>query len=141
MTETATEGGLGATTTNKTTTEAVSVRSIAAAKPVPGPGLLGGGKTTQQHPAYGRIPVNPRRFEPPSDFWLPDWARTLVDQNATPEQVIRAAIDRVVKGHSEQTLVEAQTVINELSRSVDHAKIVTTVLTRETLNPLLARKA
>jgi hypothetical protein len=61
-------------------------------------------------------------------------------QKTTPEQLVRAALDRVRKDYSEQTVVEALTVINELARSADNAKTVASVLTYEAIKAFVARK-
>jgi hypothetical protein len=131
------EGGIGTAPTTPTTSTVV-LSDIASTRPVASAGVLGGGANKVAHPQYGLHPVNPRQFNPPSTF--PAWAQSLTENKATPEQLVRAALDRVSKDHSEQTVVEAQAVINELARSADHAKVATSVLTPDAVKALVAKK-
>jgi hypothetical protein len=62
-----------------------------------------------------------RNVEASSQFWLPDWAREVVDRNDTPEELVRIATARVLDQPTEGRFLEALAIINELGRSVQHS--------------------
>jgi hypothetical protein len=78
-----------------------------------------------------------RRVEAPDDFWLPQWAREIVDRNGSVEEMVREALNRLSHRHSEESLLEAQTIINELGRSGEHTELMRSILTVDTIRPLL----
>ena|SRR6516165_2392820 len=99
-----------------------------------------GGKAGGEPPHGVRLP-KVRRIEVSKEFWLPAWARGLVDRNATPEAMVREALKRVSDQHSEKRLLEAQAVINELGRSAEHTKVLRSVLTKETIKSFLSARS
>jgi hypothetical protein len=98
-----------------------------------------GGKAGGESPHGVKLPKL-RRIEASKEFWLPSWARDLVERNATPEAMVREALKRVSNQHSEKRLLEAQAVINELGRSAEHTKVLRSVLTKETIKSFLSAR-
>jgi hypothetical protein len=54
--------------------------------------------------------------------------------------MVREALKRVSGQHSEKRLLEAQAVINELSRSPEHTKVLRSLLTKETIKSFLSSR-
>lgn len=98
-----------------------------------------GGKAGGQ-PPHGVTVPKVRRIKVSKEFWLPAWARDLVDRNVTPEAMVREALKRVSEKHSEKRLLEAQAVINELGRSAEHTKVLRSVLTSHAIKSFLTSR-
>ena len=71
----------------------------------------------------------------------PTWVRKMVLDDATIEEVIHAAVKRVKRHETEETLVEVETLLNELTRSPEHARKVRDVLSAELVADVLKRGA
>jgi len=74
-------------------------------------------------------------------IWCPAWVRKMVLDDATIEEVIHAAVKRVKRHETEETLVEVETLLNELTRSPEHARKVRDVLSAELVADVLKRGA
>lgn len=73
--------------------------------------------------------------------WCPAWVRKMVLDDATIEDVIHAAVKRVKRHETEETLVEVETLLNELTRSPEHACKVRDALSPDVIADVLKRGA
>jgi hypothetical protein len=80
-----------------------------------------------------------RRNGQPGAWWLPDWVRERVDANASVQDVVAEAIQRVVAAPDEANLLDLRAVFNELSRDPEHAAIVREAIDQAPLGKLLGR--
>jgi hypothetical protein len=82
-----------------------------------------GAKNPAPRPAEIRLPKM-RRLGMPGDWWLPSWVRKLVKSNASVDDLIAETLRRVLASPNETTILEAQAIVNELSRSPQNAPVV-----------------
>jgi hypothetical protein len=78
-----------------------------------------------------------RHFGPAEGDWLPPWAREQVDQDATVEDLVRAAVDQATSAPSEATFVEVRRILNELGRTTVHTETVKRVVKKAVRKQLL----
>lgn len=67
---------------------------------------------------------------------MPLWARTLVQQQSSPEEIIHAAVQRAVDKGDKATLIEVKAVLSEFARNSSTAAGVIHTITADTLNKL-----
>lgn len=84
-------------------------------------------------------PPKVRRNEAPQGLCLHKWVRTIIDRNGAAEELVNEAIKRVSEHHTEERLLEAQAVINELGRTGKHTKMLQSVLTADTIQSFLKK--
>jgi hypothetical protein len=99
-------------------------------------GLRGG----DAGPALPRPPKRThgvRRFGYAQGDWLPPWAREQVDQDASVEDLIRAAVDRATSAPSEATFVEVRSILNELGRTTAHTETVKRIVNKRVRKQLM----
>jgi len=114
---------------------AAPVQVLATGKPT---GTNGG--AASKAPAHLRSPKL-RRTVHSDATWCPTWVRKMVLDDASVEDVIHTAIKRVKRHETEETLVEVETLLNELTRSPEHARKVRDVLSAELIADVLKRGA
>lgn len=118
------------------------VHSVEAFTPAVQPGRLRGtnGGAASKPPAHLSSPK--ARLTTFSDAaWCPAWVRKMVLEDATIEDVIHAAVKRVKRHEAEETLVEVETLLNELTRSPEYARKVRDALSPEVIADVLRRGA
>jgi hypothetical protein len=84
-------------------------------------------------------PPKVRRNEAPQGLCLHKWVRTIIDRNGAAEELVSEAIKRVSEHHTEERLLEAQAVINELGRTGKHTRMLQSVLTADTIQSFLKK--
>lgn len=74
--------------------------------------------------------------------WLPAWVREQIEKDPSPESRIRAILARVKENPGERSLLEAQSLLNELGRDAATAKLVHAVINKTLINNIhsLAKK-
>ena len=85
-----------------------------------------------------RAKAQVREIAPNTSTWLPRWASDLVAQNAHPDAVVGAALQRVTATPNEATLSEVQGVLNDVGRSADGTSAIAKVLSQDLVNKLVA---
>jgi hypothetical protein len=65
----------------------------------------------------------------------------MVTDDASIEDVVHAAVKRVKRHETEETLIEIETLLNELTRNPEHARRVRDALTPEVIADVLRRGA
>jgi hypothetical protein len=73
--------------------------------------------------------------------WCPAWVRKMVLDDASIEDVVHAAVKRVKRHETEETLMEVETLLNELTRSPEYARKVRDALAPEVIADVLKRGA
>lgn len=112
-----------------------SIQVLQTSKPQ---GIRGG--AASKPPAHLSTP-KVRRTTFSDAVWCPAWVRKMVLDDATIEEVIHAAVKRVKRHETEETLLEVETLLNELTRSPEHACKVRDVLSAEVIADVLKRGA
>ena len=111
-----------------------------AATPAPGQKQCTTGAVAGNAPAHVK-PPNVRRTELGTKTWCPVWIQKMVHDDATLEEVVLAAVKRVKRHGSEETLVEVETLFNELTRQPEHARRVRAALNCEVIADVLRKGA
>jgi hypothetical protein len=96
-----------------------------------------GGKSEYIPP--GVTVPNVRRLEAPDEICLRKWIREIIERNDGPEVMLTTAMKRVTEHHSEERLLEAQAVLNELGRTGEHAALLTKHVGPEHIKSLLRK--
>lgn len=86
----------------------------------------GGGRAHGQPTEVRTPPVRTNGASP--GYWLPDWVRQHVDRNSPVRELVEEAVGRAVRSPHESSLVEVQTLMNELGRSPHNAGMVRAVV-------------
>jgi hypothetical protein len=63
-------------------------------------------------------------------FWLPEWVRQHISSGGSVEGLLQDVIKRVKDDPHEQTLQEAQFIVNELGRNPENSRVITKYITR-----------
>ena len=71
-----------------------------------------------------------RHYQVDPNFWLPQWVRDHIDAKGQPDELIQKVIDRVKANPNANSLLEAQTVLNELGRSAEGTAVVRNSVTK-----------
>jgi hypothetical protein len=98
-----------------------------------------GGKGDNEPPAELMLP-HARQITAPEEPFPQKWMRAIIGRNGSPEEMVHEALNRVSQRHSEERLLEARAVINELGRSTDHTKMLRSVLTADRIKSFLQKK-
>jgi hypothetical protein len=73
----------------------------------------------------------------PNEVCQRQWAREIVDRNGSVEEMLSVAIQRVSERHTENRLLEAQAIINELARTGEHSALLHTHASTDKIRLLL----
>lgn len=71
-----------------------------------------------------------RHYQVDPNFWLPQWVRDHIDAKGSPDDLIQKVMDRVKATPNAQSLLEAQTVLNELGRSSEGTAAIRNAVTK-----------
>jgi bifunctional N-acetylglucosamine-1-phosphate-uridyltransferase/glucosamine-1-phosphate-acetyltransferase GlmU-like protein len=69
------------------------------------------------------------------DFWLPDWVRQHIDAKRSQEDLIKMMLQRVQDKNEHETILEAQSIFNEIGRSAGGGTLL-----KKYITPLLIAK-
>jgi len=64
------------------------------------------------------------------DLVVPQWVRDHIDAKGSPDDLIQKVMDRVKATPNAQSLLEAQTVLNELGRSSEGTAAIRNAVTK-----------
>jgi hypothetical protein len=81
------------------------------------------GAKREEMPAGVKIP-NMRNALSPNEVCRRKWVREITERNGSVEEMLTAAIQRVADHHTEERLLEAQAIINELARTGEHSALL-----------------
>jgi len=81
-----------------------------------------------------------RALKPKEDFWLPHWVREHVNKNSSPETVIKEVAERLKANPNEETLLESQTILNELSREPKFAQLIRQTINRDFIKQIVSHR-
>ncbi|BBY65529.1 hypothetical protein [Mycolicibacterium helvum] len=77
----------------------------------------------------------------PNEVCQRQWAREIVDRNGSVEEMVSVAIQRVTERHTENRLLEAQAIINELARTGEHSTMLHTHAGADKIRLLLGKES
>jgi len=89
-------------------------------------------------PAGVRIP-NMRHAISPNEVCQRKWVREIIERNGSAEEMLTTAIQRVADQHTEERILEAQAIVNELARSGEHSALLQKHLGAEQIRSLLGK--
>jgi hypothetical protein len=96
------------------------------------------GAKREEMPAGVKIP-NMRHVISPNEVCHRKWVREIIDRKGSVEEMLTTAIQRVVDDHTEERLLEAQAIINELARTGEHSALLHKQVGAEQIRRLLGR--
>lgn len=70
------------------------------------------------------------------EFWLPVWVRQHIDAKGSKEGLIKKMIQRIQEKNEHETILEAQTIFNEIGRSVDGGTLLKKYITPELIKKI-----
>lgn len=82
---------------------------------------------------------NTRHALSPNEVCRRMWVRKIIERNGSAEEMLTTAIQRVVDQHTEERLLEAQAIINELARTGEHGVLLQKHLGAEQIRRLLGK--
>jgi hypothetical protein len=96
------------------------------------------GAKREQMPAGVQIP-NMRHAIPPNEVCQRKWVREIIDRKGSVEEMLTTAVRRVADNHTEERLLEAQAIINELARTGEHSALLHKHVGAEQIRLLLGK--
>ncbi|MFC5742164.1 hypothetical protein [Dyella tabacisoli] len=100
-------------------------------------GTAGGAASAPAHDTVAKV----RRTKFDAAPWCPPWVQKMATEKATIEEVVHTAVKRAQRHTTEETLVEIETLLNELSRDPEHARQVRDALSKDVIADLLMKGA
>ena len=81
------------------------------------------GARREEMPAGVKRP-NMRQALSPNEVCERKWVREIIERNGSVDELLTAAIKRIADHQSEEGLLEAQAIINELARTGEHSALL-----------------
>jgi hypothetical protein len=97
------------------------------------------GAKREGSPAGVKTP-NVRRVLTPSEVSRRKWVLEITERKGTVEDLLTAAIQRVVDHQTEEGLLEAQAIINELARTGQHSAVLHKLLVAEQFRRVVGKE-
>jgi hypothetical protein len=70
------------------------------------------------------------------DFWQPEWVRQHIDDKGNKEDLIKKVIERIHAKNEHETILEAQSIFNEMGRSADGGTLLKKYITPELIKKI-----
>jgi hypothetical protein len=96
------------------------------------------GTKREEMPAGVKMP-NVRHAISSNEVCQRKWVREIIDRKGSVEEMLTTAIQRVADHHTEERLLEAQAIINELGRTGEHSALLQRHLGPEQIRRLLGK--
>jgi hypothetical protein len=101
----------------------------------------------RQNDTGGANRSQPREAKPPKlhhglapqGLYLHKWVREIIERDGTPEQLIHEAIRRVAEHPTEERILDAQGILNELGRTGEHADLLNSLMVTGIISSLLQK--